>query len=124
MPKPSRPVTYGDNRKLTGRPGGGFFMPRTGPAHDPTMLPECHPIHSINLPTTPGAIIGYRKNGAPIRLLADGAGESEGDTGGSTTTVVGFTTVAGASRLGARLAGYQGPDVDDALAPSCWRCGA
>jgi hypothetical protein len=27
------------------------------------------------LPTTPGAILGYRKNGAPIRLMAGGSGE-------------------------------------------------
>jgi hypothetical protein len=30
------------------------------------------------LPTTPGAIIGYRKSGQPIRLLAGGAPEGEG----------------------------------------------
>ncbi|GAA4059793.1 hypothetical protein [Actinomadura miaoliensis] len=34
----------------------------------------------ISLPTTPGAIIGYRKNGTPIRLIAGGNGE--GGTGG------------------------------------------
>lgn len=28
----------------------------------------------------PGAIIGYRRNGTPIRLLAGGSGEGEGDT--------------------------------------------
>jgi hypothetical protein len=37
----------------------------------------------LNLPVTPGAIIGYRKNGTPIRLIAGGSGE--GDEGGSTT---------------------------------------
>ncbi|MER7363284.1 hypothetical protein [Nonomuraea wenchangensis] len=30
------------------------------------------------LPTTPGAIIGYRKSGRPIRLIAGGAPEGEG----------------------------------------------
>jgi hypothetical protein len=29
----------------------------------------------------PGAIIGYRKSGAPIRLIAGGSGEGDGDTG-------------------------------------------
>ncbi|SDL73381.1 hypothetical protein SAMN05421874_12830 [Nonomuraea maritima] len=33
--------------------------------------------HSM-LPTTPGAIIGYRKSGKPIRLIAGGAPEGEG----------------------------------------------
>lgn len=33
--------------------------------------------------TAPGAIIGYRKNGSPIRLIAGGSGEG-GDGGGST----------------------------------------
>jgi hypothetical protein len=33
---------------------------------------------------TPGAIIGYRKNGTPIRLIAGGSGEGDGD-GGDTT---------------------------------------
>jgi hypothetical protein len=32
-------------------------------------------MHDDHLPTTPGAIIGYRKNGAPIRLIA-GASET------------------------------------------------
>jgi hypothetical protein len=36
-------------------------------------------MHIEHLPTTPGAIIGYRKNGTPIRLIAGG---SEGDGGG------------------------------------------
>lgn len=40
-------------------------------------------MHSISLPVTPGAIIGYRKNGTPIRLIAGGSGE--GDEGGTTT---------------------------------------
>jgi hypothetical protein len=40
-------------------------------------------MHRINLPVTPGAIIGYRKNGTPIRLIAGGSGE--GDEGGGTT---------------------------------------
>ncbi|MEU6783394.1 hypothetical protein ABZ912_29720 [Nonomuraea angiospora] len=31
------------------------------------------------LPTTPGAIIGYRKSGQPIRLIAGGAPEGEGE---------------------------------------------
>jgi len=34
-----------------------------------------------NLPVSPGAIIGYRKNGCPVRLIAGGSGE-EGDQGG------------------------------------------
>ncbi|WP_162795824.1 hypothetical protein [Nonomuraea lactucae] len=33
------------------------------------------------LPTTPGAIIGYRKSGAPIRLIAGGAPDGEGGEG-------------------------------------------
>ncbi|MFC7582440.1 hypothetical protein ACFQYP_00520 [Nonomuraea antimicrobica] len=33
------------------------------------------------LPTTPGAIIGYRKSGQPIRLIAGGAPEGEGGEG-------------------------------------------
>jgi hypothetical protein len=33
------------------------------------------------LPTTPGVIIGYGKNGTPIRLIAGGA--PEGDDGGA-----------------------------------------
>ena len=33
------------------------------------------------LPSSPGAIIGYRRNGTPIRLIAGGSGEGEGDTG-------------------------------------------
>jgi len=36
----------------------------------------------ITLPTTPGAIIGYRKSGAPIRLIAGGSGDS-GTSGGA-----------------------------------------
>lgn len=39
-------------------------------------------MHIEHLPTTPGAIIGYRKNGSPIRLIAGGSGE--GGDGGST----------------------------------------
>ncbi|GII84590.1 hypothetical protein Ssi03_25800 [Sphaerisporangium siamense] len=35
------------------------------------------------LPTTPGALLGYRKNGRPIYLLAGGSGE--GDAGGQNT---------------------------------------
>ncbi|MEV1003409.1 hypothetical protein [Nonomuraea sp. NPDC050202] len=35
------------------------------------------------LPTTPGAIIGYRKSGRPIRLIAGGNGEGDGGTGGA-----------------------------------------
>jgi len=35
-------------------------------------------------PVTPGAIIGYRKNGSPIRLIAGGSGE--GETEGGTET--------------------------------------
>ncbi|MEV1167346.1 hypothetical protein [Nonomuraea sp. NPDC049784] len=31
------------------------------------------------LPTTPGAVIGYRKSGQPIRLMAGGAPEGEGE---------------------------------------------
>src|SRR6266705_3404735 len=38
-------------------------------------------MHTINLPVTPGAIIGYRRNGIPIRLIAGGSGE--GDEGGA-----------------------------------------
>lgn len=38
-------------------------------------------MHTINLPVTPGAIIGYRRNGTPIRLIAGGSGE--GDEGGT-----------------------------------------
>lgn len=38
-------------------------------------------MHHHNLPVTPGAIIGYRKSGAPIRLAAGG---SESDEGGTT----------------------------------------
>lgn len=37
---------------------------------------------SNTLPTAPGAIIGYRKNGLPIRLLAGGSGDG-GDGGGT-----------------------------------------
>ncbi|MEV4078959.1 hypothetical protein AB0J43_01530 [Nonomuraea fuscirosea] len=36
--------------------------------------------HSM-LPTTPGAIIGYRRTGVPIRLIAGGAPEGEGGSG-------------------------------------------
>ncbi|WP_431928535.1 hypothetical protein [Nonomuraea jabiensis] len=35
------------------------------------------------LPTTPGAIIGYRKSGQPIRLIAGGAPEGEGQQQGN-----------------------------------------
>ncbi|SEU46592.1 hypothetical protein [Nonomuraea wenchangensis] len=34
-----------------------------------------------SLLTTPGAIIGYRKSGAPIRLIAGGSGEGDGSGG-------------------------------------------
>ncbi|TYB71239.1 hypothetical protein FXF51_02030 [Nonomuraea sp. PA05] len=34
------------------------------------------------LPTTPGAIIGYRKSGRPIRLIAGGNGEGDGTGSG------------------------------------------
>lgn len=37
---------------------------------------------STTLPTAPGAIIGYRRNGRPIYLLAGGSGEG-GDAGGT-----------------------------------------
>ena len=30
-------------------------------------------------PTTPGAILGYRKKGTPIRLIAGGSGDGDGD---------------------------------------------
>jgi hypothetical protein len=47
-------------------------------------------MHSITTPITPGAIIGYRKYGAPIRLIAGGAPEdgngSTGDTSGQGQT--------------------------------------
>lgn len=39
-------------------------------------------MHDHTLPTTPGAIIGYRRNGAPIRLIAGGSGDS-GTSGGA-----------------------------------------
>lgn len=38
---------------------------------------------STTLPAAPGAIIGYRRNGLPIYLIAGGSGEG-GDAGGST----------------------------------------
>jgi hypothetical protein len=37
-------------------------------------------MHSTMMPITPGAIIGYRKNGSPIRLIAGGSPD-EGDNG-------------------------------------------
>lgn len=41
-------------------------------------------MHKNDLPTTPGAIIGYRKNGTPIRLLAGGSeGDGDGGEGGT-----------------------------------------
>jgi len=39
-------------------------------------------MHSDIWPTAPGAILGYRKNGTPIRLIAGGSGEGDGDGGG------------------------------------------
>lgn len=36
-------------------------------------------MHSGIWPTVPGAILGYRKNGTPVRLIAGGSGESDGD---------------------------------------------
>jgi hypothetical protein len=39
-------------------------------------------MHTNNLPTWPGAIIGYRKNGTPIRLIAGGAPDGDGDGAG------------------------------------------
>ena len=38
-------------------------------------------MHSTIWPTAPGAIIGYRKKGSPIRLIAGGSGEGDGDGG-------------------------------------------
>lgn len=38
-------------------------------------------MHSTIWPTSPGAILGYRRNGTPIRLIAGGSGE--GDEGGT-----------------------------------------
>jgi hypothetical protein len=32
-------------------------------------------MHAVRPSMTPGAIIGYRKNGTPIRLIAGGASE-------------------------------------------------
>ncbi len=42
-------------------------------------------MHSTIWPTAPGAIIGYRKNGTPIRPIADGpgGGSGEGQDGGT-----------------------------------------
>lgn len=34
-----------------------------------------------NLPTAPGALLGYRKDGRPFYLLAGGSGEGDGDQG-------------------------------------------
>jgi hypothetical protein len=42
--------------------------------------------HSYTPSTTPGAIIGYRKSGAPIRLIAGGSPEGEGGDGGTSST--------------------------------------
>lgn len=39
-------------------------------------------MHTNNQSTWPGAIIGYRKNGTPIRLIAGGAPDGDGDGAG------------------------------------------
>ncbi|MFI6485163.1 hypothetical protein ACIBH1_45145 [Nonomuraea sp. NPDC050663] len=56
---------------------------------------------------TPGAIIGYRKSGAPIRLIGGGSeGAPEGGAGGAGDP-------AGAAGAGASSAGTAGPAVED-----------
>ena len=38
-------------------------------------------MHELDLPVTPGAVIGYRRNGTPIRLIAGGSGDNGAGAG-------------------------------------------
>lgn len=65
-------------------------------------------MHSTYHPSmAPGAIIGYRKNGAPIRLIAGGSGEGDGD--GTTTSQDGGDAGTGQTSTGDQAGGQEPP---------------
>ncbi|MGR6921143.1 hypothetical protein ACU635_43465 [[Actinomadura] parvosata] len=78
------------------------------------------------LPTTPGAIIGYRTSGAPIRLIAGGSGEGDGSggnggdaAGGSQTGGEGQPQDGGAQQGGGTpAAGVTQPDRSSWIDPN------
>lgn len=65
---------------------------------------------------TPGKIIGYRKNGSPIRVIAGGSGEGEGAAGsgdgGSGSAGGDGSTGTGGDGQGDGTAGGAGPNID------------
>jgi hypothetical protein len=68
-------------------------------------------MHSTYHPSvTPSAIIGYCKNGTPIRLIAGGNGEGDGDGGNSKTGQEGGNAGTGQQdNSGGGQGGGQGP---------------